>query len=78
MRTAAMRRAHNGIAATAALLPLQGIAPRLTCSGEAVIEFLSPPHTSLLDLAERKLGLFFASARCFMADAQGWGAGGPV
>jgi len=61
----AMRSPHNGIDAPKAHLPLRQVAAAPICAREAVIEFLLSSHTSLLDLAERKLGLFFGiSLRC--------------
>jgi hypothetical protein len=56
---------HIGIATPKAHTPLRQDAPAPICAREAVIEYLSSLHTSLLDLAERKLGLFFGfSLRC--------------
>lgn len=54
-----MQNMHSGHAASATFPVLQDKAGHPKSHGEAVIEFLLPSHTSLLDLAERKLGLFF-------------------
>lgn len=54
-----MQAMHGGIAA---LLGIAGLLARTTAtnsSGEGMIEFLSSPHTSLLDLAERNARPFF-------------------
>jgi len=57
---AAMQQVHIGIAEFAGTLPLFAARLRPICSLEAAMSVLSPLRTSLLDLAERKLGLFFA------------------
>ena len=54
-----MQKMHSGHAASLAFPDLQEKTAHPTSAVEAVIEFLLPSHTSLLDLAERKLGLFF-------------------
>jgi hypothetical protein len=54
-----MQNMHSGHAASMAFPVLQDKTAHPKSVSEAVIEFLLSSHTSLLDLAERKLGLFF-------------------
>jgi hypothetical protein len=55
-----MQQVHSGNDEFAGTLPLFAPSGTAICSLEAMMSLLLSLRTSLLDLAERKLGLFFA------------------
>jgi hypothetical protein len=65
-----MQKTHIGNAEIAGSPPLFAPPSASICSHEATMSLLSFLHTSLLDLAERKLGLFFGQIACSLAQSK--------